>query len=71
MFLFFEKKKKKTEIGTRFFTKPTDSDFYLNTTCYHPRNIVKDAAKEQFIWLLRICPKTSDKITTKASVKSL
>ena len=50
MFLFFlKKKKKKTEIGTRLFTKPTDSDFYLNTTCYHPRNIVKDAAKEQFI----------------------
>ena len=48
------------KLRTILFTKPTDSQFYLNTSSCHPSHVVKNIPKGQFIRLRRICSRKSD-----------
>ena len=42
------------KLRTTLFTKPTDSHFYLNTSC-HPPHVLKNISTGQLIPLRRIC----------------
>ena len=48
------------KLRTTLFTKPTDSQFYLNTSSCHPSYVLKNIPKGQFIRLRRICSRKSD-----------
>ena len=49
-----------TAISTSLYTKPTDAHMYLNTTSNHPRHVIRNIPKGQFIRIRRICSNLAD-----------
>ena len=49
-------------IKTDVYSKPTDAHIYLNSTSFHPKHVLKNIPKGQFIRLRRICSDTTDYI---------
>ena len=47
-------------ISTTVFSKPTDSHLYLNSNSNHPRHVIRNISKSQFLRLRRICSNHSD-----------
>ena len=47
-------------IKTSLYTKPTDAHLYLNAKSSHPRHVIKNLPKGQFIRVRRICSEDSD-----------
>ena len=48
------------KLWTTLFTKPTDSNFYRNTSSCHTSRVLKIIPKGQFIRLRRICSQKPD-----------
>ncbi len=42
-------------LKTNLYSKPTDAFLYLNTTSSHPKHVIKNIPKGQFIRIRRIC----------------
>ena len=51
---------KNGKISTSVYSKPTDSHLYLSQTSNHPKHVLKNIPKSQFLRLRRICSDTSD-----------
>jgi hypothetical protein len=51
---------KNGKISTSVYSKPTDSHLYLSQTSNHPRHMINNIPKSQFLRLRRICSETSD-----------
>ena len=51
---------KNGNITTSVYSKPTDSHLYLNSKSNHPRHIIRNIPKSQFLRLRRICSDTAD-----------
>ena len=47
-------------IVTSVYSKPTDSHLYLNSHSNHPKHIIRNIPKSQFLRLRRICSDTAD-----------
>ena len=47
-------------ISTSLYSKPTDAHLYLNAKSYHPRHVIKNLPKGQFIRIRRICSDDAD-----------
>ena len=50
---------KANNLKTTLYSKPTDSHLYLNHTSNHPKHVLKNLPKGQFIRIRRICSKKS------------
>ena len=48
------------QIRTSLYTKPTDAHLYLNAKSCHPKHVVKNLPKGQFIRVRRICSEDAD-----------
>ena len=48
------------KLSTTVYSKSTDSHLYLNTDSNHPRHVVKNIPKSQFMRLRRICSDSGD-----------
>ena len=48
------------KIHTSLYTKPTDAHLYLNAKSCHPRHVIKNLPKGQFIRVRRICSEETD-----------
>ena len=48
------------KINTTVYSKPTDSHLYLNSSSNHPRHVVRNIPKSQFMRLRRICSDAID-----------
>ena len=44
-----------TTLETTLYSKPTDAHMYLNTSSNHPKHVIKNIPKGQFIRIRRIC----------------
>ena len=44
-----------TSLETTLYSKPTDAHMYLNTSSSHPKHVIKNIPKGQFIRIRRIC----------------
>ena len=44
-----------TTLETMLYSKPTDAPMYLNTSSNHPKHVIKNIPKGQFIRIRRIC----------------
>ena len=44
-----------TTIETTLYSKPTDAHMYLNTSSNHPKHVIRNIPKGQFIRIRRIC----------------
>ena len=51
---------KNGKISTSVYSKPTDSHLYLSQTSNHPKHVLKNIPKSQFLRLRRICSDSSD-----------
>ena len=51
---------KNGKISTSFYSKPRGSHLYLSQTSNHPKHIINNIPKSQFLRLRRICSETSD-----------
>ena len=51
---------KNGQISTSVYSKPTDSHLYLSQTSNHPKHMINNIPKSQFLRLRRICSETSD-----------
>ena len=51
------------KISTTLFSKPTDSHLYLHSKSSHPRHVINNIPKGQFLRLRRICSDTVDYIS--------
>ena len=51
---------KNGKISTSVYSKPTDSHLYLSQTSNHPKHMINNIPKSQFLRLRRICSETSD-----------
>ncbi len=51
---------KNNHLSTTLFSKPTDSHLYLNYSSNHPKHVLKNLPKGQFIRIRRICSETSE-----------
>ena len=49
-----------TTLTTSLYSKPTDAHMYLNTTSNHPKHVVRNIPKGQFIRIRRICSNVED-----------
>ena len=47
-------------ISTSLYLKPTDAHLYLNAKSCHPRHVIKNLPKGQFIRIRRICSDDAD-----------
>ena len=47
-------------ISTSLYSKPTDAHLYLNAKSCHPRHVIKNLPKGQFIRIRRICSDDAD-----------
>ena len=47
-------------LETTLYTKPTDGHMYLNRSSCHPRHVIKNIPKGQFIRIRRICSQKSE-----------
>ena len=48
------------DITTTVYSKPTDSHLYLNSNSNHPRHVIRNIPKSQFLRLKRICSNPTD-----------
>ena len=48
------------DIMTTVYSKPTDSHLYLNSNSNHPRHVIRNIPKSQFLRLKRICSNPID-----------
>ena len=48
------------DISTTVYSKPTDSQLYLNSNSNHPRHVIRNIPKSQFLRLKRICSNPAD-----------
>ena len=53
-------KKKGNKLVTSVYSKPTDSHLYLSQQSNHPKHMIKNIPKSQFLRLRRICSDNSD-----------
>ena len=53
---------KENVLKTTLFSKPTDAHLYLNKSSNHPRHVLKNLPKGQFIRIRRICSDLSEYI---------
>ena len=51
---------KNGKISTSVYSKPTDSHLYLSQTSNHPKHMINNIPKSQFLRLRRICSEASD-----------
>ena len=49
-----------TSLETSLYSKPTDAHMYLNTSSNHPKHVIKNIPKGQFIRIRRICSNTDE-----------
>ena len=54
-------------INTTVFSKPTDSHLYLNSNSNHPRHVIRNIPKSQFLRLRRICSSQADFISKSST----
>ena len=47
-------------LATSLYSKPTDAHMYLNTSSNHPKHVIKNIPKGQFIRIRRICSNLND-----------
>ena len=48
------------KLSTSLYTKPTNAHLYLNWNSCHPKHVLKNIPKGQFIRIKRICSETTD-----------
>ena len=51
---------KGTSLETSLFSKATDAHMYLNTTSNHPKHVIKNIPRGQFIRIRRICSRITE-----------
>ena len=59
-FLDVKVKFKDGNLSTSLYSKPTDAHLYLNAKSCHPRHVIKNLPKGQFIRIRRICSDDAD-----------
>ena len=55
------------DITTTVYSKPTDSHLYLNSNSNHPRHVIRNIPKSQFLRLKRICSNPTDFISKSST----
>ena len=55
-----QEKLKGKSLETSLFSKPTDAHMYLNTSSNHPKHVIKNIPRGQFIRIRRICSELSE-----------